>query len=359
METDAGRLSRLRTEFLDFVEVAGRRAPLYARLSAGIAQAPEVLEILARAPAAHQLPVTMFAAIHDLLLADPSRELAQWYPNLNPAPRGDDPMPVLLEFCQRQRQELIALVQSRVPQTNEVGRSAVLLVGLAQLAVDCGALALLDVGASAGLNLLADHYGYDYDGHRLGSGQIVLNCSVRGPQRAELLPQLIPEVASRLGLDRSPVRLADPEQVRWVEACVWPDQADRFARLRLALAQARRLGIEVMAGDAVGDLPVALSRLEQGHPVVTTSWVMNYLGTAGQRNFDQTMNTAGGQGELSWVLYESPKMTPGLGWPAGLAAESLSVLRLVRWRDGKRSDSYLAKGHPHGYWLTGLSGAVD
>jgi hypothetical protein len=74
----------------------------------------------------------------------------------------------------------------------------------------------------------------------------------------------------------------------------------------------------------------------------------------GQRRFLKAMDEIGRHRELSLISYEAPNLTPGLDWPASLAAEDLSVLRLFSWRDGRRTDTVLAKGHPHGYWLTWL-----
>jgi hypothetical protein len=354
MESADSVHATLRADFLDFVGTAGSRAPLYARLAAGIAESELPLAILAQAPAYRRIPVTLLAAIHDVLLADPNEELASWYANLTERPREDDPIPVLLDFCARHRARLSELVTTRTPQTNEIGRSAVLLVGLAQLGEEVGSLAHLDVGASAGLNLLVDRYAYDYDGHRIGDSDIVLGCAVRGRRRPELLPTAMPRFGARLGLDQTPVDVTDPEQVRWVEACVWPDQTDRFTRLRLAMALAEQIRPEVVAGDAVTDLEVTLGRLGAGHPVVTTSWVLNYLGPQGQSAFASALSATGAVRDLSWVMYESPEVTPGLDWPQSVAAESLSVLRVVRWRKGQRQESLLATGHPHGYWLTWL-----
>jgi len=347
-------LAALRQEMLDFVGVTGSRAPLYARMAVGIAAAEKVLAILAAAPAAKRLPVTLFAAIHDVLLANPDEPLAAWYANLTAEPRTDDPVPVLLDLCARRRDELVALVRTRTPQTNEIGRSALLLIGLGLVAGEVGPLAHLDVGASAGLNLLADRFSYDYAGHRLGTGAVELRCGIRGRARPELLPSVMPRITSRAGLDLNPVDLSDAAQVRWLEACVWPDQTDRFERLRMALAEACGLDLLLITGDAIDDLATAVANLGPGHPILTTSWVLNYLGEDGQRRFLKVVDELGRRRDLSLVSYEAPNLTPGLEWPQELAQEDLSVLRLIRWRNGRRVDTVLAKGHPHGYWLAWL-----
>lgn len=341
----------------DGIRVFGRRAPLYARLAAGFAGQPDVLAILAEAPAPQRIPVTLFAAIHDLLLADPEQELAQWYPNLTATPRTDDPLPAALAFCAEHRGDLVELVRTRTPQTNEIGRCALLLVGLDRVATEVGALAQLDVGASAGLNLLADHYAYDYSGTRVGSGRPLLSCEVRAAASDPLtgsVPARLPQITSRLGLDRNPIDLDDPEQVRWLEACVWPDQTERFERLRAAVEVAERLRPLVVRGDAVAGLAGTLEKLGEGHPVITSSWVLSYLEPERQQDFVAELNLLGSQQDLSWVSLEEPSAATDLGWPDALAGSSLSVLRLVRWRDGARVEEFLAECHPHGWWLRWL-----
>ena len=334
----------------DFVSVAGHRAPLYAAFAAGAAEHREVLGILAAAPAPSRLPVTLFAGIHFLLLADPAEPLAAWYPNLVADPRTDDGIPALVEFCVRRRSELIDIVTSWVPQTNEIGRSAVLMLGLAQVAAEVGALGQVDVGASAGLNLLCDRYRYRYGDRVVGTGDIELSCRIAGSLPDGFPPDELPRIVSRVGLDRAPVDLGDADQVRWLEACVWPDQADRFARLRAAVDQAAVLRPQVVAGDAVGDLAETVARIDTGHPVITTSWVLNYLDVADQARFWAQLNTLGRQQDLSWVAYEAPDLTAGLSWPDQWAQSSLSVLRVARWRNGRLDDAVLGRGHPHGYW---------
>ena len=103
-----------------------------------------------------------------------------------------------------------------------------------------------------------------------------LECGTRGPVP---VPAAMPPIVQRCGLDRSPVDVHDADQRRWLEACVWPDQTDRFDRLRAALELAAGEQIDIRRGDAVADTaPIAASL--DAHPVVTNTWVLNYL-TAG------------------------------------------------------------------------------
>ena len=159
-------------------------------------------------------------------------------------------------------------------------------------------------------------------------------------------------IADRIGLDRAPVDVHDPIATRWLEACVWPDQPDRFERLRSALAMARRAGVVVRRGDAVADTPALVQSLSHsGHPVVTNTWVLNYLSGAERTAYVEALDAIGAGLDLSWVYVESPYLTPELPGPGGDEATDGTALVLVRWRSGHRTVDHLADTHPHGYWL--------
>jgi hypothetical protein len=337
--------------FADFSRTTKSRAPLYARLAAGIARDEQLAALILRAPPEQRQPVLLFACIHDLLLAGFDGDLARYYPNLTADPDRGDPLPALREFCARHDSGLTERLVGRSTQTNEIGRCALLLPAFGLLAAEVGPLAHLDVGASAGLNLLLDRYCYRYEpGGALGPPSTVeLICGTRG---AVPVPPAIPEIVARLGLDRSPVDVHDPAEARWLEACVWPDQIDRFARLRAALSMARLDGVEVRQGDAVADTaPLVESLARTGHPVVTNTWVLNYLTADERAAYVDALDALGARLDLSWLFAESPYLTQNLPGPRGDRAADRTVLVLVRWRAGQRMVTHLADVHPHGYWL--------
>jgi len=134
-------------------------------------------------------------------------------------------------------------------QTNEPGRCATLLPLLASLPQP---LALVEVGASAGLCLYPDRYSYRYSTslgeHRLGDSEIVLSCAVTGPV---LLPTRLPEVVWRAGLDLNPLQANRDDDRRWLASLVWPEQIDRAERLDQALG--------LVAADPPDSTPVTSS----------------------------------------------------------------------------------------------------
>ena len=145
---------------------------------------------------------------------------------------------------------------SRATQTNEAGRCATLLPSLAQIAAAGGRpLALIEVGASAGLTLFPDRYGYEYDAGPGSPGWLpagaagsypVLGCAVTGPVP---LPAELPQVVWRAGIDLNPLDVRNPDDVAWLEALIWPEQDFRRERLRRAIAVAQADPPLLVAGD--------------------------------------------------------------------------------------------------------------
>jgi hypothetical protein len=344
-------MDELAGRFREQAATALPRAPFFAAMCAAIAERPDLVELLAAAPDEQQSPVLVLAALHDRVLADPGSELAAWFPTVASDPRAGDVGPVLARFMAAHAAELHRIVTTRSTQTNEIGRCGLLVPALGRLAAEVGPLALVDVGASAGLNLLLDRYEYDYvPGGRVGASSTVrLEVGTRG---AVPVPAELPPIAARVGLDRHPVDLTDARAVRWLRACVWPDQRDRLARLDAALEIAARHPVDVRHGDAVTDLADAVAAVAgDGHPVVMNTWVLSYLAVAERRAYHAELQRLGGVHDLSWVFAESPAQTPGLPHPDGLADQHVTALGLVRWRDGQARVEHLGVAHPHGYWL--------
>ncbi|MET0326126.1 MAG: DUF2332 domain-containing protein [Ilumatobacteraceae bacterium] len=343
---DAAGCARM---FAEFARGANPRAPLYARLAAGIAGDESIAGLLLHAPPRQRQPVLFLACVHSILLGPTGRHdaLARWYPNLTARPSSGDPVPALRAFCVAHRAELEERLATRSTQTNEIGRCALLLPAFGMLAAEVGALAHLDVGTSAGLNLLLDRYHYRYvpGGEVGGPSPVTLECEAR---REVPVPTAMPEIVERRGLDRSPIDVHDPEQRRWLEACVWPDQTDRFERLRAALALATESSVEITTGDAIADTP-GLARGLGAHPVITNTWVLNYLSGAERAAYLAALDELGREGDISWVFAECPVLVPDL--PVADRRSTQTALVLVRWRAGRRTVDHLGDAHPHGYWL--------
>jgi hypothetical protein len=227
--------ARLSAAYRRFAEdEAHGKSPLYEELARGIAADEEILDLLLSLPRLKRQPNLLFAAARHLLgTPDGWRRFR----------RG---------VAQR-KDALRTLMLMRSTQTNEPGRCASLLPVLAGLPQP---LALLEVGASAGLCLLPDFYGYDYGGRVVQpeAGKLkppIFPCVVSG---AAPISQILPRIAWRAGIDLNPVDISDPGQVAWLEALVWPEQTERLARLRAAIEIAATNKPRLVEGDLRRDL---------------------------------------------------------------------------------------------------------
>lgn len=358
--------SELARRFRESGATTSRRAPLYAALSIGIAADADLVGLLRHAPAEQQLPVLLFASTHYLLLDEPDSELAQWYPNLTADARSpDDPalLPAFKRFVDRHLTALVDLLTTKTTQTNEVGRCSAFLPAFALLADEVGPLGHLDVGASGGLNLLLDQFEYHYADKPVegvgrtalvvgGPSEVVLDVTTRGNVP---VPGRMPPIVARLGVDRDPIDVTDAAAARWLEACVWPDQADRFHRLRAAIGLATTSPPPLRRGDAIDSLAAGVADVgEHGHPVVTNSWVLNYLSPQERLEYVAELDRIGAERELSWVFVEAPELVPELPIVTGALRTDVTTLTIARWRDGVRRSETVATCHPHGYWINWL-----
>lgn len=341
--------------FTEFVQTAARRAPLYSAISALCAPAHWCHELMAHAPVEQRRPVLWCAALHLVCRRNPTDPLAAFMPTITTHPRPPEDLRVtdLEAFARRHREALSEVMSTRRTQTNEVGRSAVVMPVLAQVSREmCMPLALLDVGSSAGLNLLFDQYSYAYDpGPRLeGAPQApVLHCGTRGDPP---LPTTIPTVSARRGLDIAPIDLTEPQEADWLRACVWADQTDRARLLDAALELASATPPEVYHGDASVDLSAHLRALEpHGHIVVLTSWVLSYLSQSQRTAFLAACEQWGAHHDLTWVALEAPQDLAPL--PIQVVNDRRSLTHIVTrtWRSGDVRQRTWGTAHPHGYWM--------
>jgi hypothetical protein len=349
---DVGAASR--KLFKDFAETSD--SPLYACISRRIADDADLGSLLDHAPPQQRVPVLLFAAVHWMLLHEPWWPLARHYPNLagdDVQPPGDEAFEAFRTFCLDRRAEIVDIVSSRRTQTNEIGRTALFVPSLAVLAADQGPLAHVEVGASAGLNQLIPHYDYAYEpGGTVSVGSpVVITCGTRG---GPPIPIRHPAIARAGGVDVNPLDVRDPDEARWLEACVWPDHTERLARLKAAIAIARRVGVDVRRGDATSSVAALVDEVAgSGHAVITTSWVMSYLTATERKEFVDEVDRIGAGRDLTWLIAENPALCPELpGMPPPRAGvKQPSAVVQAKWRKGRRIATHVADAHPQGRWL--------
>ena len=305
------------------------RSPSYGAMCAAVVDDEELMALVLGLPEPSRQPNLLFGAVryHFGVPAD-FAQLKQW----------------ILSAPDRITQTMT----TRRTQTNEPARCAAILPVLASLPQP---LTLIEVGASAGLCLYPDRYHYDYlvagGNHEVGPVSAVeLTCRVTGDAP---LPGRVPEVAGRIGIDLNPLDPADPDDVRWLEALIWPEETDRFPRLRAAAAIAAADPPTTVTGDLVDVLPEVIAGLPDGTtPVVFHTMVMPYLSNERRTDFSSVVEELG----VRWISQEHVDVFASIADRLGPVPTIEDPMTSVVALDGVP----VALGHAHGGRLDWLAG---
>ena len=284
-DTALQKLARVFELFADHETI--RTSPLYTRIIQATAKDDELLELASQSKRT-PVPNMLLGAVHYLLLKGVQHPLAEYYQSVvGAAVRDDDPVPVFKDFCRDYRDEIIQQLHTRLVQTNEVNRCGLWLPAFNLVAQrEPGrALGLVEIGPSAGLNLLWDHYRYEYgNGYRAGrvDAPLHLRLALKG-EKIPPLPEIMPTIDSRIGLDLNPVNVRDEDAALWLRALVWPEHTERAERLAAATTIAQQHPPTLLTGDALNDLPDVLARVPHDEAlVVFHSFVINQFSHDGR-----------------------------------------------------------------------------
>jgi hypothetical protein len=258
-----------------------------------------VLEGHEHDPGPSVLALRLMGAVHRLVLRGDAPELAVHYPSAGGRP--GDAWPAFVSVLRDRRDELRRLVENPV-QTNEPGRCAALLGGFLEVARATGLpLRLLEVGASAGLNLRFDRYRYELGGERWGppDSPLVIRARLAGAGRPPLDTPL--RIASRAGCDARPVDPRSEDGRLTLTSYVWPDQLERLERLRAALQIAGEIEAPVERAGAADWIETRLAEPAPGTAtVVFHSIVMQYLPAEERERFERAARTD----RVAWLRME-------------------------------------------------------
>jgi hypothetical protein len=342
-------LAKLSKRFQHFAEIECRGSSLlYEQLALGIAADEELLRLAARIPAGQPPPNLLFAAVHYLLLQDPLYPLANYYPSLT-----DDPQPPegafahFQAFCRLHQTELIPLLQTRRVQTNEIRRCAYLLPAfeLVSTLVRRRPLALIEIGTSAGLNLLWDRYRYEYGADRaIGdpASPITIRSAFRGDKQPTL-PALMSVVRNRVGIDIHVVDVTRDDEARWLRALIWPEHRDRVTLLTGAIEVLYHHSPRLLEGDGTVLLPSLLDELPLETAVcLFHTHTFNQVSDQVQQQFAEFLRDYSRQRVIYRLACEG-------------AAIGVPQLTLTTYQAGTQTEMLLAYCDPHGRWIEWLA----
>lgn len=288
--------------FRRFAEAEGAESPRYREWAIGIAGDDQLLELISELPLAKRQPVLVLTCAR--VAGVPLRPFES----------------VRVDWVDRWA-SIAELARTHATQTNDPRRCTPLLVALDRIR---GPIALVEVGASAGLTLYPDRYSYQWNAPgrtvtsdpATGPSTVVLTADVRGwganpPRR--------PTIVYREGIDLNPLHVDDPEDRAWLEALVWPEQTDRLEIVRAAAAIVQAEPPVMTTGDAVTHIRAAVARARKAAPnatvVVSSPAVLVYLDPTDRERFANYCQRA----KVRWVSLDGRNVLPRLAGAADAA----------------------------------------
>jgi hypothetical protein len=335
------------TDYWEFFAADAKRTGslVYSRIAAGIGRDDALRALCANARPGQPHANMILGAVHFLLLRGDQHSLKRFYGTVGGEVSADreDPFPEFRDFVLSHCESVERLIATRVTNTNEIGRSALLHPGFRAIASEVERpLSLIEVGPSAGLNMIWDSFGVRYrkDGAVTTSinenAPLIIECELRGDHRPPTDPA--PLIAGRVGLELNPVDLANADDRDWLRALIWPNQVARLERLDRAIELFAAHKPPIKAGDALTLLPDALAAV----PPTDTPCVYH---TIAIYQFSRAMRQ-----ELEDILTVAGLRRPV--WRLSFEYDGeLYILSAIRYADGTRRETRLASCHPHGTWL--------
>ncbi len=320
-------------------------AQLIERMGADLAAGGPVADLIGAWPTnprADALSLRLTGALHAAALTARDSALAALYPPATPLWRMQDIWPLARAFLSREGDWVRDFIRSP-PQTNETRRAIALLAGFLAFAKHwSGPIDMLELGASAGLNLNWDRFAYRTKTWSWGADSpVTIDTDWRGPAPPA---EVSLNVRGRAACDLNPLDISDPAQLLQLQSYIWPDQADRLARFAGAVSLARAQNVKVERADAADWLAEKLRhRATDAATMIYHSVFLFYPPRAAREAIIAAVEQAGAgatpQAPLAWVRLEPEALLDGARDSQRFVAD------ITAWPGGERRVLAYTDGH--------------
>jgi hypothetical protein len=309
------------TKWQAYISHTLHHSGLYTSLYHGLKDDADIAELLTQIDQDQPGLILFFSIINYLVLRHHDHEFARFYPYLVGTPRpAVEAYPSFRAFCLTYLDEIRSLLSGTRLQTNEPTRCANILpvFELVSAREKRKPLALIELGASAGLNLNWQSYGYEYRcyaGGSLYAGDLDASVQIQCALDSNVfppLPEKLPLVAQCFGIELYPVDITSSEQVNWLRACIWPEERQRYLTLDAALLVAQAHPPLVLAGDASHLLPDLLASIPEEQTIcLWHSFALNQGPIAIKNSIEQTLLRASHDRPIYRISLEVPASLNG------------------------------------------------
>lgn len=329
-------------------ECKGGRSELYYAMAMRIAEDKELLSLAANRRERQPIPNLFFAAIHYLLLQDQEHELATYYPSINRHAVEQPPFALFKAFCLEHSTAIKTIMGSRIVQTNALNRTAYLMPIFSALFPAGEPINLIDIGASAGLNLHLDNYKYHYNGeYRIGTGPVHIETEIRTGQLPPF--QQMVKINRKIGIDQNPLDVKEVDNAHWLKALIWADQRERFNRIAAAVSLAQQSDLELIKAKNITDFRDVILAQDTKTPLVVYHTHVLYQFTPEERMaFREMLDQVGKQRDLYYLAVEHQ-----LVFHKAYERNNVLIERTA-YKKGKKSSTLVGITDGHANWVEWL-----
>lgn len=316
---------------------------LYEYLSLKIAEDEEILDLCSFAEGGQPIPNLLLGSIHYLLMNGNHHPLKEYYPSLVEGPKKvEDSYPYFQDFSKKFRNEIIQLLQTKIVQTNEVRRCAYLYPCFSYIYQKVNKpISLIEIGTSAGLQLLWDQYKYSYSSSDTIYGNIKSNVLIDSKVKVKgqtILPLLdeVPPVVDRYGIDLHINDLSSEEDFLWLKALIWPEHFERRELFEKAVISRKENEINLIEADAIKILPEVVNELSNDSILcIFHTHVANQIPVDGKQSLLKTIEVISENRDV-FHLYNNI-------WDR--------MLHLDYYIDGVKHEEVIGETEGHGKWF--------
>ena len=319
-------------------------SPLYYFLANEISKDEELLNIASFCKQRQPMPNLFLASVHYLLINNPSRELANYYPSITKDYRLNLPFKLFKEFCINNKEEIIELEQTKIVQTNALNRCAYLMPILSSL-FNSTEINIIDIGTSAGLTLNLDKYEYHYN-NRITKGESAVK--IRSEIRSGELPKFesIINIKNKIGIDQNPLDVKIEENANWLKALIWADITERVEKIEQAISIAQQENIQYEKAKSIFEFEQIILDQDNDIPLVVFHTHTLYQFTPEERKeFWNLMDAVGSKRDLVYLATEYSKVLDRNYGIDGV------IVELTDYQKGAKSRRLIAETNGHANWI--------
>ncbi|MGP4040953.1 DUF2332 domain-containing protein [Gracilibacillus sp. D59] len=314
---------------------------MYEYLSFKLAEDKNLLELTMHTRKGQPVPNLLFGAVHYLLLKGTDHKLKEFYPSVVQNPRSvEESFDYFKDFCSQFKDEIILILKNKIVQTNEVRRCSYLYPTFCYISnIVQKPLALIEIGTSAGLQLLWDKYSYSYGTNEIygdKNSSVYITSEVKG-ENPQFLQENIPPVASRVGIDLNIIDITNDEDYLWLQALIWPNHHNRRDLFHNAAEYVRKNQLTLIEGDGVELLSDLSKQISKDHSIcVFHTHVANQMPSKVKKRLLEQVKSIGTDREI-FHIYNNIQDRD---------------LHLDYYMDGKEYTNKIAKTEGHGRWFS-------